>query len=250
MKEIQTLSLTQLSVLEFGQHIKTVHYNIGLLGKDLIADKVLADYLSALNTESAEYDKAMLQIAKSDETAKIAAADKRRDNAVSTLVRQLSVFEFAEDDAEHEAYQSLYTVFNTYKGMQRWNLEEETNGIDNLLTDLAADKYRPLVQLLGMQRYVERLATHSAAFKTLFSSRIQEVSGKDTYNVPAMRRVLKEKYNDMTAYVLLMAKSQDAEQYNKCLDVINTVRKYYHDLLAKRKPGSDGTTDAPIPPMA
>jgi Family of unknown function (DUF6261) len=250
MKQIQTLSLTQLSVLEFGQHIKTVHYNIGLLGKDLITDKVLADYLATLNTESTEYDKAMLQIAKSDETAKIAAADKRRDNALSTLIRQLSVFEFAEDDAEHEAYQSLSIVFNTYKGMQRWNLEEETNGIDNLLTDLAADKYRPLVQLLGMQRYVDRLATHNTAFKTLFSNRVQEVSAKEIYDVPAMRRVLKEKYDDMTAYVVLMAKRPDAEQYTQCLDVINTVRKYYHDLLAKRKPGSDGEPDAPIPPMA
>lgn len=250
MKQLQFLTLTRLSVLEFGQHIKRVLENIQLLGKDLITDKVLDEYLTTLNAEAAEYDKAMLQIAKSDETARITAADKRRDNAISTLTRYLSVFEFAEDDAEHEAYQSLYIVFNTYKGMQRWNLEEETNGIDNLLADLAADKYRPLVQLLGMQRYVERLATHNTAFKTLFSNRVQEVSAKEIYDVPVMRRVLKEKYNDMTAYVLLMAKRQDAEQYNKCLDVINTVRKYYHDLLAKRKPGNDGEPDAPIPPMA
>lgn len=250
MKQLQFLTLTRLSVLEFGQHIKRVLENIHLLGKDLITDKVLDEYLTNLNAEAAEYDKAMLQIAKSDETARIAAADKRRDNALSTLTRQLSVFEVAEVEAEHEAYQSLSIVFNTYKGMQRWNLEEETNGIDNLLADLAADKYGPLVQLLGMQRYVERLATHNTAFKTLFSNRVQEVSAKEPYDVPAMRRQLKQKYDDMTAYVVLMTKRPNAEQYNKCLDVINTVRKYYHDLLAKRKPGSDGTPDAPIPPMA
>lgn len=250
MKQLQVLSLTRLSVLEFGQHIKTVLENIRLLGKDLISDKVLADYLRALNAEMAEYDKAMLQITKSDETAKIAAADKRRDDAVSTLVRQLSVYEFTENAAEYDAYQSLTTVFNTYKGLQRWNLEEETNGIENLLADLADSKYGPYMELLRMQAYAERLATHNTAFKTLFANRVQEVSAKDTYDVPALRRQLKELYDDMTAYVLIMAKAQNAEQHNKCLDVINTVRKYYHDLLAKRKPGSNGTPDAPIPPMA
>jgi hypothetical protein len=54
----------------------------------------------------------------------------------------------------------------------------------------------------------------------------------------------------MVGYVLTMAKAQKTEPYLKTLDVINTVRKYYHDLLAKREPGSDDEPDASIPPMA
>jgi hypothetical protein len=250
MNQLQTLSLTRLSVLEFGQHIKSVHTNIGLLGKDFVTDKALAGYLQELNTQTVGYDKAMLQITKSDETAKIVAADNRRDNAVTALTRQLLVYELSEDEAELLAYQSLATVVNTYKGIQRWNLEEETNGIDNLLADLVDSKYKPHVERLQMLPYVNRLEATNAAFKTLFNGRTQEASNKESYDVPAMRNQIKTVYEDMVAYVLSMAKAQKTEQYTKCLDVINAVRKYYHDLLAKRKSGSNGADDAPIPPMA
>ncbi len=249
MKQLQTLSLTRLSVLEFGQHIKSVVTNIGLLGKDFITDKALADYLQELNTQTVGYDKAMLQIAKSDETAKIVAADTRRDNAVTALTRQLWVYELSEDEAELLAYQSLATVVNTYKGIQRWNLEEETNGIDNLLADLLDSKYKPYVELLQMLPYVNRMEATNAAFKTLFASRTLEASSKESYDVPAMRKAIKTVYEDMVGYVLTMAKAKKTEPYLKTLDVINTVRKYYHDLLAKRKSNNDDAPDASIPPM-
>lgn len=249
MKPLQTLSLTRLSVLGFGQHIKTTLGNIDLLGEGFITDKILVDYLQRLRNEITAYDKAMLPIAKSDETAKIAVADKNRDNAVSALTRQLWVYEISDDEAELAAYDSLSTLFDTYNGLQKWNFEEETNGIDNLLVDLLNNKYKPYVELLQMLRYVNRLETANTAFKNLFVSRTQEASGKQKFDVPAMRKAIQRIYDDMVGYVITMAKVQTAEQYHKTLDVINTVRKYYHDLLAKRKSGNDDAPDAPIPPM-
>jgi Family of unknown function (DUF6261) len=250
MKPLQTLSLTRLSVLEFGQHIKSILANIDLLGQDFISDPVLTHYLQTLRNEMVTYDKAMLPIAKSDETAKIAAADKHRDNAVSALTRQLWVYEVSDDDAELAAYESLSTLFDTYNGIQKWSLEEETNGIDHLLADLLNSKYKPHVELLLMLRYVNRLEAANSAFKNLFMSRTKEATGKPKYDVPAMRKAIKTVYEDMVGYVLSMAKAKKTEPYLKTLDVINTVRKYYHDLLAKRKPGSDDMPDASIPPMA
>lgn len=250
MNPLQTLSLTRLSVLEFGQQIKSMLANIDLLGKDFISDQLLTEYLQTLRNEITAYDKAMLPVAKSDETAKIAAADKHRDDAVSALTRQLWVYEVSDDEAELEAYQSLSTLFDTYNGIQKWNFEEETNGIDNLLADLLNSKYKPQVELLQMLRYVNRLEAANTAFKTLFAARIQEASGKESYDVPALRKAIKTVYEDMVGYVLTMVKAQKTEPYLKTLDVINTVRKYYHDLLAKRKPGNDDTPDASIPPMA
>lgn len=247
MKQLQNISLTRLTVLEFGQHIKSIHTNINLLGNGFVTDAVLNDYLQALNTKMEGYDKAMLQIAKSDETAKIVGADKQRDNALTALTRLLYVYELSENEAELAAYESLTTLFNTYKGIQKWNFEEESNGIDNLLTDLGDAKYKAHVELLKMQAWVARIDNNNAAFKTLFAARTQEASGKESFDVVAMRRDIKAVYEDATGYVLSMAKAQNTEQYNKCLDVINTVRKYYHDLLAKRKNGTSDTPAAAIP---
>jgi hypothetical protein len=244
---LETVNLTRLSILEFGQHIKSILQNINLLGSGFITDPVLTSYLQALHTKMDGYDKAMLQITKSDETTKIVVADKLRDNALTAIIRLLSAYELSENEAEQAAYESLTTLFNAYKGIQKWNFEEESNGIDNLLTDLGEAKYKPHVELLHMQAWVARVADNNTAFKTLFAGRTQEISGKESFDVAAMRKDIKIVYDDTVQYVLSLAKAQNTDQYNKSLDVINAVRKYYHDLLAKRVAG---TKDTPIPAMA
>ena len=249
MKEIQKLNLARLTVLEFGQHIKSTLQNINLLGAGFITDAVLTHYLSQLNLKMVDYDKAMLQISKSDETAKIVEADKLRDNALSATTRQLSVFELSENPAEVLAYESLKTVFKTYGGIQSWNFEEESNGIDNLVVELGNTKYAPHIALLGMGGLVSRITVRNAEFKTIFAGRTQEVSVKVVYDTKTMRANIKTVNDDMNNYVLSMAKAQNTDQYNRSLDVINTVRKYYSDLLAKRKPATKDAKIVEIPPM-
>ena len=248
MKSLTNLSIVRLQVLEVGQHVKSVSKGIETLGSSFITDAVLTNYLAKVGDASAEFDKAMLRIKKSDETAKIVTADAVRDKAITATQRYLSVFELSDNEAELTAFASLNTVFNTYKGIQKWNFEEETNGLDNLLTELATSKYQPAVTALNMQNYVARMAAANEVFKVLFAGRTTEQANKEHYDTKALRDDLTQKYNTLIEYVLVMAKATNEEQYNKPLDVINTVRKYYADLLAKRK-GTSKTTEEPIPPM-
>lgn len=249
MKKLETINLARLSVLEFGQHVKSIATNINLLGAGFVTDTTLSNYLSVLNTKSIDYDKAMLQIAKSDETAKIVLADDKRDTAIKATLRQLSVFELSEDPLELLSYESLNTLFKVYKDVQTWNFEEESNGIDNLVNDLKSTKYAAHITKLKMTAFVTRIETNNTAFKTLFAGRTQETVGKVVYDVKVMRADIKTVYNDMAEYVLSMSKAKDIAQYNSPLNVINTVRKYYADLLAKRKPAKKGETVVPIEPM-
>ena len=247
MKKLQSLNLARLSNLELGQHVKTVKKGITTLNS--ATDAGFVDYLTQLETNSTAYDKALVQVKKSDETEKISNADNLRDRAVSALNRYLSVFELSENENEVLAYKSLYTLLKTYKGIQRWNLEEESNGIDNLVNDLSNAKYLPSVTLLNMNSYVTRVATRNDEFKNLFEGRTMETASKDVFNVKKLRSDLKTTYTDMATYVLTMAKSKDTEEFNKALDLINAVRKYYSDLLAKRKSTNKVDDNDPIPPM-
>jgi Family of unknown function (DUF6261) len=247
MKALEILSLTRLTILEFGQHLKTVNQNILELGNT--TDAVLLQYLSTVKQQLVEYDKALLQIRKSDETVKIIAADDKRDRALTAMQRQLSVYELSEDESEVEAYTSLNTLLKTYNGLQKWNFEEETNGIENLVSDLNNSKYQPLVGALNMTGFVTRLNNNNNNFKILFDSRIQEVADKVVYDTKVLRTTLKNTYEDMTEYVLAMAKAKDNEEFNKTLDVINAVRQYYADLLAKRKPATATKPEDEIPPL-
>lgn len=250
MKSLESISLTRLSVLEFGQHIKAIVTNLEQLGggPGFITDPTLLEYMATLTSRTALYDKAQVKVTKSDETAKIAAADKARDTAVSAAMRYLSVFELSEVEAERWAFASLDTLFSEYKGLQSWNFEEESMGIDKLVTDLQGPKYSVHVATLAMGGYVERMLQRNADFKALFNKRTQETSAKEVYDTKAIRAELKTIYEDMVAYVLSMAKSKKTEEFNQSLNVINAVRKYYADLLAKRKTTKDDS-EPPIPTM-
>ena len=241
MKSLHPLTVFNLSNLEFGQHLKTIRNNLVNLSKTPITDTVLLGYLNNLDASGIIYDRAMVNIAKSDETAKIVAADSRRDKALSSLFRVADVFEFTEDENEQLAFASLKTLFDNYNGLQWWNFEEETNGIDNLIADLRNDKYSPSAQLLVMAAYIDRLSAANQSFKALFDGRTSEVALKENFDVKQLRSEMKQQYNDMVNYILTMAKALNTDQYNQALDMINTVRKYYADLLARREPGKENT---------
>lgn len=249
MKTLHSLSLTRLSVLEFGQHLKSILKNIDLLGTDFITDAILLNYLSQLSGASDQYDKAMRYIAISDETAKIVAADVERDHVIITLERQLSVFEYTKNANKHDAYQSLKNLFNVYKNLKAWNYEEESNGIDNLIEEMETAKYAPSIALLLMEEYKNELKDANDTFKDLFAGRTQEFSSKENFDVKTMRKEYGETYNSMCNYVLSLAKGADTAQYNQTLSVINVVRKYYADRLASRPAAKKGETPEPIPPM-
>jgi putative component of toxin-antitoxin plasmid stabilization module len=247
MKKLHSLSLTRLTHLEFGQHIKSV--NEGISALNIVVDEGFKNYQLQLGKNIVDYDKGMIQVQKSDETEKIVNADYLRDIAVSALTRYLSVFQWSENEQEVLAHKSLDTLFKNYKGIQSWNFEEESNGIDTLVADLNNAKYLPSVTLLNMNSYVTRVATRNAEFKTIFAGRTQEVAVKEVFDVKKLRAEVKETYTDMVEYVLSMSKTKNNEEFNKSLDIINTVRKYYADLLAKRKPATKTAPAEPIPPM-
>jgi hypothetical protein len=251
MKTLISVSVTRLTNLEFGQHVKTINRNLNLLGGGtLITDADLTAYLASLDAQSTNYDRAMVQIFKSDETIKIEAADFVRDNALSAATRLLSVFELSDVTEEHLAYASLKTLFTTYGNLQSMNFEEESNGIDNLIVDLGNAKYKPHIITLGMSDYITRLELANTAFKTLFDGRTQETSTKEVFDVKQLRSDLKQSYTDMAEYVLSMSKVKNTEEFNQALNVINAVRTYYSNFLARRKPAKKGETPVAIPPMS
>ena len=247
MKTLESISLTRLTVLEFGQHIKDIVTGLGQLGggAGFITDVPLLDFVTRLNGQLVPYDKAMVQLAKSDETAKIMAADKLRDNAVTAALRYLSAFELSPIAIELAAYASLDALFSAYKGIQNWNFVEESNGIDNLVADLTSAKYSAHVITLNLTVFSDRIKQANDDFKTLFSKRTLETSAKEVFDVKAMRNDMKEVVTDMNEYVLTMAKIKNTDEFNQSLSVINTVRKYYADLLSKRKPTKEDGNETP-----
>lgn len=245
MKKLHKLSVTHLRVLEIGQFNKTTLTNLANLPAGTIVDTALFNYIDQLTIKSNNYDAAMLHLAKSDETIKIANADKIRDRAVSAYIRQLSVYELSEVQTELDAYASLNNLMTPYSGINDMNYEQETNAIDNLLADLAKPQYTPHIATLNMASLVTRINTKNTEFKAAFNVRMQETASKPTYDVKQLRTELMDTYNLMANYVLAMANALNTEEFELSLNTINAVRTYYDNVLAHRQ----GNDETPIPPM-
>ena len=234
-KELQALNIGRLTNLEAGQLVKRNLTDIGTVTAGEITDTILSGFVTSLGNKELDYDKALVQVAKNDETVKLVAADEKRDLSVAALGAAIHLGTLSNLPAEEAAATSLDTLFKTYGKVQSLNYEAESNGIDNLGKDLVNVKYTPFVTLLGIGKYATRLQTDNDTFKTLYSGRTVGIATTEIFNTKQLRKDLILTYGKFTTYLLSMSENLDTAQFNDVLALVNAGRKQYADLLAIRE---------------
>lgn len=238
IKQLVPIRLSSLTYLESAQLINRHLIDIATLDQTKLTDASLLAYLTNVTAKGAAFSKALLPIRKSDTTDKIEAADNERDTAIAALGKAINLYSTSDVAAEKEATNGLQIVFNTYHHLAAFNYEAETLGIDKLVAELQGSKYAPAITLLNLARYITRLTTANAQFKSLFGGRVIATTASEDFDSKLLRKDLFVEYTDFTDYVLSQAKAPSTKndlQFTDVLNILNTARKYYADLLAKRK---------------
>lgn len=106
---------------------------------------------------------------------------------------------------------------------------------NTLLGKLLSPEYSSHVATLGIVKFVNHLADSNTTFNDLFSHRSYQASQKQVYDVKALRKTLTDDYRQMTDYISVMANLKADPFYKDVLAVVNNSRKYFSDVLAKRK---------------
>ena len=235
MKQLlEPLRTSVLTNMEGGQLLKRHLNDLRTIDPALLTDGPFNTYVQDLTGYADRYEKALAQVRKSEETEKIGLADNARDRAVEALEKALKLYAVSDDEAEVEASRSLHILFGSFKHLGNLNYEAETIGIDKLVHELTGPNYSPKVSLLKMERYVTRLSNANEAFKTLFSGRLTTSAMTETYDLKSIRNEMFKRYGDFCDYVLAMAKALNTPLFTTALNLLNTARKYYADLLARR----------------
>lgn len=231
---LQSLRVSALSNLEAGQLINRHLADLGSIDPALLTDDPFNNYLLKLTTHSDNYEKALAQVQKNEETLKISFADADRDKGHSSCIRCLSLYAISDDAEEVESSRILKIIFRNFKNLPRLNYEAETMAIDKLIADLEKPAAAQHVAKLNMGSYINRLKNSNETFKALFSSRIQTEALTESYDMKSIRKETFQTYRDFCNYVLAMAKALNTPLFNQALDLINAGRKYYADLLSRR----------------
>ena len=232
--KLEPLRLAGLSNMEAGQLIKRHLSDFSALNPEWLTDAPFNAYVQALTTHSALFEKGLAQIRKNEETQKVEMADADRDKSVIAFGRGLKLYAVSDDPIEVEASRVLGILFDNFKNLPALSYEAETIAIDKLVSELEKGNYMANINLLQMSRYVVRMKNANDNFKTLFGGRITTVAVTESYDMKTIRMDTLKKYGEFATYVLAMAKALETPLFVQSLNLLNTARKYYADLLARR----------------
>lgn len=232
--ELEPLAASTLQTMETGQLTARVVEDVGAIPTELKTDVPYNKYVAKLGEISELYFRALAQVRKREETELIVKADGLRDKTISSFKMAVKLHLAAPDPEEAEAARGLSILSGAYNDIAKMNFEAESLAIDKLVSDLNTPAYSPKIEFLHMQKYVNNMAEANASFKNLFSQRLQGVAATEVFDIKTIRREMLTVYDDFCEYVLALAKATDLPLFVDTLGLINTSRKYYADLLARR----------------
>lgn len=234
-KSLKALRVAGLTNMEAGQLIKRLITDLNSIAPDTLTDQPFNTYLLKLEEQSITYEKALAQVHANEATQKISLADSKRDKAKGAIDAGIKFYSLSDDAEEVEACRGLKIILKNFKDAATLNYEAETLAIDKLVGELEKPVNAIKIEKLNMGRYVTRIKNANQAFKTLFSSRIQGEAAAETYNMKSIRKETYQTYKEFCTYVLAMARALNTSPFITALDLINTARSYYADMLARRQ---------------
>jgi hypothetical protein len=175
-----------------------------------------------------------MQIKAQAETEELVALDLRRDHKFSSLRRALSAYEFTDSPQERSAYLELSVILRKYNDIEKSNYEAESLGIEKVAKEFRQAK-DAASEVLVLNRFVDQLEEANNAFKTMFNKRSSETISTETYDTKELRKNIFDTYKELAEYSLAIAKRKKTVPfYITLIDILNTGREYYADILARR----------------
>lgn len=170
------------------------------------------------------------------ETESVEELDQQRDADVQALFDSIRPYAAARALAEKTAYSQLAAFFGSYKDIiKKANYEKESALIAEVLKKLAAAPYSEAIGSLRLTGFVENLSESQMQFERVFAERQALGLTKVSYDRKKLRQDVEKPYQLLCAYLEVAEAIQPAPERKLLLATINNSRKYYADLLARRK---------------
>ena len=233
--KLYPISTARLQLLESGQFIVRFLTDFDNSGLAATTDAEFKIQLEDLRAQSPIYNNALMQVKAKAETEELIGLDLRRDHKFSSLRRALSAYEFTDDATEKMAYLELNVIMRRYNDIEKANYEAESLGIDKVVQEFRDAKDHAL-DTLRLSVFVDKLEEANNAFKAMFDSRSTDTIATVTYDTKELRTAIFDTYKELAEYSLAIAKRKKTVPfYTTLIDVLNTGREYYADILARRK---------------
>ena len=191
----------------------------------------------------------------SEETEALAEKDAKRDEIITSLFQEIRLADKSLIEARKAAGHRLRLVVDTYKGLQRENLFEETGHVSGLLNDL--DKPAAVADLtaLGVKPLVEKLRTINGEFIALRDTRLKAKAAVNLPTGTSLRNKNDDTANQIFRHIeaayLATTSDEDRKTISELIDQLNQalrdVKTTHRQSLAQKK-AADKKPDDPKQP--
>lgn len=177
-------------------------------------------------------DRALECLSKSAFTAKMNAADDKRDKIIRIFQSQVEYPEAYPDAADQEACRRLKIVSDSYANIANAAQEKETGMCRNLIQDLRSDAYKADVTKLDLDKWVERLEAANEEFDAMVENRIGENQTKVTGGIAEPRKQTEAAYDAIVKKVNSLAVVYGDSKYADFIDYVNARIVYFKTILS------------------
>ena len=231
---ITSTNLTMLRNLEHFQVMSNVL--IYLKNENLEALK-LADFSKVFEEKLKTYDDVLVLERGNILSAKLSDADKKRDNALRSLLNIIKSYTVYPDTEKADAALKLQSVIEKYgKSIDRLPYLEESGVLVNLLGDLETTGNKALITLLHLDEWLTILKSAAAEFDRLFINRETDNSTKLSGQVKQTRQAMQELFQNLATLINAYTIVYGAENYTNLCSKINEAVTYARDQVARRGP--------------
>lgn len=249
--KLQNLSLSNLHHPEFVQLLYRTAEDFKSANLKL-KDEEFTRLLTNVKNQIPPLQAALEQVKASEKSQMIKDLDKARDRALRALMTSITPYRYSTIAGEQQAYSALSLLFKQFKDITKRNLEKESSLITTLLGKLTSTEYSDDVTALGLSKFVTSLTTAQTQFETAFNARSKENISKVSYDIKVLRRQASESYRLLCDYTFALARAKQDTHFTQAVNILNNSRKYYADLIARRKQPKTATpsTETPEPPSS
>ena len=240
-----------------GMHVGLQEVLYGLI-QPIAPEKILLE-ATDIPLWKADIDKEREEVREtkaSEETEALAEKDAKRDEIITSLFQEIRLADKSLIEARKAAGHRLRLVVDTYKGLQRENLFEETGHVSGLLNDL--DKPAAVADLtaLGVKPLVEKLRTINGEFITLRDTRLKAKAAVNLPTGTSLRNKNDDTANQIFRHIeaayLATTSDEDRKTISELIDQLNQalrdVKTTHRQSLAQKKPKDPKTPDQPKTP--
>ncbi len=185
-------------------------------------------------------DKSFKIVSKSALTRSIEEEDRNRDALVNGMFDHIKSLSTHYDKKTVDAAYRIAVLCDSYGNLARESYDRETAGINNLLQDLAGEKYAEDVNIINLKEWTARVEKANRSFEAVMNQRYSEQSKKDELTrLRVARLATDDAYRAIRNKINAGIVFNGEEKYKAFVMEVNARIDRFNDTLATRKGRAD-----------